>query len=84
MVYNPTVGIEEDNVSDAGARVGRDGHVGKGGCLKFHINMDISANTSFILILESSELMVMKLVNPSLVHNNDSGPVPPPTMYYTG
>ena len=48
MVYNPTVGIEEDNVSDAGARVGRDGHVGKVGCLKFHINMDISA----ILVLQ--------------------------------
>ena len=45
MVYNPTVGIEEDNVS---AHVGRDGHVGKGGCLKFHLNMDISA----ILVLQ--------------------------------
>ena len=60
MVYNPTIGIEEDNVSDTGARVG---HVRKGGYLKSHINMDISANEMIILILESSELMVMnKLV----------------------
>ena len=60
MVYNPTVGIEEDNVSDAGAHVGR---VRKGGYLISRINMDIPANTSptgmIILILESSELMGM-------------------------
>ena len=63
MVYNPTIGIEEDNVSDTGARVGRVCHVRRAGYLKSHINMDISANTSptgmIILILESSELMGM-------------------------
>ena len=59
MVYNPTVGNEEDNVSDAGARVGRVGHVRKGGYLRSHINMDISANEMIILILQSSELMVV-------------------------
>ena len=60
MVFNPTVGIEEDDVSDAG-------HMQKGGYLKSHINMDNSASTCptvvIILILESSELMVLnKLV----------------------
>ena len=60
MVYNPTVGIEEDDVSDAG-------HMRKGWYLKSRINMDILANTCptglIFLILESLEPMGMnKLV----------------------
>ena len=61
----PTLGIKEEDVSDAGEGDGRvgcgmNGGEGEGGHYKWHINMGISANICptgvIILIFESAEL----------------------------